>query len=65
MTRSPPGRVLMVKVSTVYCSATRGLMLALKPPVPTPMMMRAMTKHAKAELGWMMTVGMDEKIMII
>lgn len=44
----------------LYCSATKGEILDLKPPVPRPMMMRAMMKQASAPLECSITPGTEE-----
>lgn len=62
MTFSPLFNTLTESFVVWYCSATSGLMLLLKPPVPLPMTISAMTKHASAPFGLTMTVGIDDII---
>ena len=50
MTRSPLLVVSTCMTVLGSCSATRGEILGLKPPVPTPIMMRPTRKQAKAPL---------------
>lgn len=45
-TLDPSLSVLTLSEVCVVCSATRGEMLLLKPPVPTPMMMMEIKKSA-------------------
>ena len=44
----------------LYCSATKGEMFGLKAPVPSPIMIRAITKQASAPSECSMTPGTVE-----
>ena len=61
-TRSPDLVCEMKGRGCSCCSATRGEMFALKPPVPRPMIMRAIESAASAPLGSLITGGRDEMI---
>ena len=64
MTRSPDFVVLTNSLVRLYCSATRGEMFALKPPVPNPVTRREITKAATAPF-FSMTPGTEEMIMMM
>ena len=57
MTRSPDLVRPMKSLVRLYCSAMSGEMFALNPPVPTPIVTIATTKHASAPCGWLITPG--------
>lgn len=60
MTRSPDLVWPMKSFVRLSCSATRGEMFALKPPVPRPMTMMATMKHASEPWLFSMTPGTAE-----
>jgi hypothetical protein len=64
MTRSPDFVVVTNILVRLYCSAIRGEILALKPPVPNPVTRREMPKMATA-LFFSMTPGTEEIIMMM
>jgi hypothetical protein len=59
MTRSPDFVVVTNILVRLYCSATSGEMLALKPPVPSPVTTSEMAKAATAPF-FSMTPGTEE-----
>ena len=60
MTRLPFLSVVTVMRSMGICSATRGLILGLKPPVPAPMMMRPSMNAARVPVWLSRTPGAAE-----
>ena len=60
MTFSPEDVYRMKSFVFLYCSATKGEMLDLKPPVPRPIMTRATMKQAREPLECSMTPGTEE-----
>lgn len=57
MTLSPDFVVPMNSFVFLYCSATRGEILALKPPVPRPIMILPTMKMLKQASGLLMMPG--------